>query len=198
MWNPGIVIDSIIHHLSCLGKVQWLESINHNGIFLGAFVAYTLFNGSRMRSVWNVSWMMGYTCIFNSFPAHKISLNIIKNFVGIYIRVIIWGRDSTHPIQPHRKGGAHMYNDASFPVFLCEFMVNHVYFLILGYEISPDACAHNSSLLVINIEVLFQYRKKVGKCYSFAASFCIEHTLICLCSNQILSFHQKILYTLPS
>ena len=75
------------------GQTKWFEGINHNGQLLCFCFSDTSFIRTWVRTMWYSGRMQRNLSFFNVISAHKITIYVIKYFIGIDIRVIIWSWD---------------------------------------------------------------------------------------------------------
>ena len=78
-----------------------MKTVEHDRQFFGFFYTQTFFNRSRVWSVGYTGGMEGEHTPGYLFAAHKITVDIVKQFVAVYIAVVIGDRDRKRMVVEH-------------------------------------------------------------------------------------------------
>jgi len=89
MFNPGLIVFSIVDLHSIFRQHEWLEGVDHHGKFSGFCLSDTGFVGAWMWAVWNTSRVKRDMAWAYVGPAHEITINIVEHLIGVNIGVII-------------------------------------------------------------------------------------------------------------
>ena len=92
-FHPGAVIGSVVQGHGLLGDGQGPEGVNHDGVFVGGRFSDAAFVGAGVRSLGNAAGVQGDLTWTDIVAAHKISIDIVQDFFGINVGVVVRRRN---------------------------------------------------------------------------------------------------------
>ena len=68
---------------------EGLKGIDHDGQFQGLFLPDGALVGTGVRAVRNAAGVQAEESLFHVVPAHEIAVDVVQNFVGVDVGVVV-------------------------------------------------------------------------------------------------------------